>query len=99
MELSASHQEFGDDVLYSNTYYPLTDTQLETLIRTNVIKIRFDTSDKFLDIFNCAMRLSNNLNKAKQEITKILEKNIYKNFDKIEREYGDDKSDDLYNVH
>ncbi|MBP5717230.1 MAG: hypothetical protein J6W69_08940, partial [Bacteroidales bacterium] len=69
MELSASHQEFGDDVLHSDTYYPLTDTQLETLIRSNVIKIRFDTSDKLLDIFNCAMRLSNNLNKAKQEIT------------------------------
>lgn len=71
-------EKYEDDPV-SNTYYPLTDEQLLTLISSNAIKLRFDTSKRLLDI-NCTKKLSNLLKEAKEEIQKVLDKDVNKDF-------------------
>ena len=71
-------EKYEDDPV-SNTYYPISEQQLNTLISNNVIKLRFDTSIKLLDI-DCSKKLSSLLKEAKEEIQKVLDKDVYKDF-------------------
>ena len=64
----------------SNTYYPLSDSQLQDLLGNNVVMMRFDTSDKLIDISVGGNKLSKLLKESYDEIQKCLTKDVYSLF-------------------
>lgn len=63
---------------YTFTYYPISEEQIQMFINNRVIKMRFDTSENYID--TSSKKLKDILEYSYRKINNVLSKNVRKDF-------------------